>query len=150
MSLKGLGQNHTLMIMEVKNFIRDRNYLYYLLLQRYVTQKVARSWRIGAQHTLSPPGPHTYTVHRVYLDNVHNVLICFVFGVIILQTRRIRNDRQSNLGVTAPAVTGLRTGSAQRSIAHKNFFRDIVSSFGWRNLIPPRPHREHSCFEIHI
>ena len=29
------------------------------------TATVARSRRVGAQHNLSPPGPHTYTFHRI-------------------------------------------------------------------------------------
>ena len=137
------------MIIGVNLFIRDRNYLFYLLLQRYVTQKVARSWRIGAQHTLSPPGPHTYTVHRVYLDNVHNVLICFVFGVIILQWRvdryGITRHQQSNLGPSQHCNL-LSQSTLPEDHCSQKF---LQSSCGWRNLIP-FDHIVSTHFQIHI
>ena len=55
------------MIIEVNLFIRDRNYLFYLLLQRYVTQPpltVARSrasWR--ATHAQPEPSWSAYLLY---------------------------------------------------------------------------------------
>ena len=104
----------------------------------------AASWR--AIHA-RPPSAYLYSSPYV----VHNVLICFVFGVIILQWRvdryGITRHQQSNLGPSQHCNLLSQSITLPEDHCSQKF---LQSSCGWRNLIPSRPHREHAFPNSHM
>ena len=128
------SKNTTQMLIEVNLLIRDRNV-------RDPAATDSGTFAVSWSATYAQPSWSAYLHFTACSSQCSDLLRVWRYNIASDGVDGWNDPRST---VTAPAVTVFYAHHCLQQLLQKQ------TSFGWRILIPPRPRREYSRFQIHI